>query len=63
MLSELQGLKAPPLAQACSLCPIHNSKFTIPLALFRALYRLKKLLSLWWVKGNSRVVLLYYIDY
>ena len=64
MLSELQGLKAPPLAQACSLCPIqnsqfsprptcrtrptcltrptiHNSKFIIPLALFRAHYRLK----------------------
>ena len=29
---------------------IHNSKFTIPLALFRAYYRLEKRLSLWWVK-------------
>ena len=28
MLSELQGLKAPPLAQACSLCPIQNSQFS-----------------------------------
>ena len=61
----------PPLAQACSLCPIQNSKFSsrptcpprwrklaacaqfkiqnskfiIPLALFKALYRLKKLFS------------------
>ena len=38
---------------------IHNSQFKIqiPLALFRALYRLEKLFSLWWVKGNSRAVL------
>ena len=58
---------APPLAQASSLCPIHNSKFKIhnlpiPLALFRVLYRLKKLFSLWWVKEYSGVVLLYCID-
>ena len=36
-----------PLARACSSCPIHNSKFIIPFALFRAHYRLKKLFSLW----------------
>ena len=68
----------PPLPQAYSLCPIHNSlpvplvplvppvppvpKFTIPLALFRVHYRLKKRLYLWCIKGNSGVVLLYCID-
>ena len=92
----------PPLAQACRLCPIQNSKFSprptyptyrtrptcrtrpicptcptrptiqnsefkiynlpIPLALFRVHYRLKKRLYLWWIKENSRVILLYYID-
>ena len=56
----------------CPTCPtrptcltrptIQNSQFIIPLALFRAHYRLKKRFSLWWVKGNSRVVLLYCID-
>ena len=55
----------PPLVQAYSLCPIHNShtrptcptrpkiqnsQFIIPLALFRAHYRLKKRLSLWCIK-------------
>ena len=69
----------PPLAQACSLCPIqnsqfsprptcptrptiHNSKFIIPLALFIALYSLKKRFSIWQVKRNSRAVLLYFTD-
>ena len=42
--------------------PSHNSKFKIhnlpiPLALFKALYRLKKRLSLWCIKGNSRAVI------
>ena len=57
----------PPLARACSSCPIQNSEFTIhnlpiPLALFRAHYRLKKLFSLWRVKRNSRVVLFCFTD-
>ena len=52
----------PPLARACSSCPIQNSQFIIPLALFKALYRLKKRLSLWCIKGNSRAVLLYCVD-
>ena len=30
--------------------PIQNSKFIIHLALFRAYYRVKKRLFLWWVK-------------
>ena len=38
-------------------------QFIIPLALFRAHYRLKKLFSLWYIKENSRVVLLYYVDF
>ena len=37
-------------------------QFKIPLALFKALYRLKKRLSLWCIKGNSRAVLLYCVD-
>ena len=37
-------------------------QFKIPLALFRALYRLEKHLSLWWVKRNSGAVLLYFTD-
>ena len=46
---------------------IQNSKFTIhnlpiPLALFRAHYRLEKRFSLWCIKKNSRAILLYYID-
>ena len=57
-----QHLQRAPLAQACSLCPIQNSQFKIPLALFRALYRLKKRLSLWCIKGNSEAVLLYFTN-
>jgi len=41
---------------------VPNSKFIIPFALFKALYRLKKLFSLWQVKRNSRAILLYYTD-
>ena len=38
-------------------------QFKIPFALFRAHYRLKKRLSLWYIKENSRVVLLYCVDF
>ena len=57
-----------PTRPTCRTRPtIHNSEFKIhnlpiPLALFRVHYRLKKLFSLWQVKRNSRVVLLYYGD-
>ena len=50
----------PPAVASLQLVP--NSKFIIPLALFRALYRLKKRLSLWCIKKNSRAILLYCID-
>ena len=48
--------------------PSHNSKFKIhnspiPLALFRAHYRLKKHLSLWWVKENRVALFLYCVDF
>ena len=48
---------------ACAQFRIQNSQFKIPLALFRAHYRLKKRLSLWYIKENSRVVLLYCVDF
>ena len=39
---------------------IHN--LPIPFALFRALYRLKKLFSLWCIKEISRAILLYFTN-
>ncbi|GEM_PF-6508692 len=39
---------------------IHN--LPIPFPLFRAHYRLKKRLSLWCIKENSKAILLYCID-
>ena len=45
----------------------HNSKFKIhnlliSLALFKALYRLEKRLSLWGIKENSKAILLYFTN-
>ena len=64
-----------PTRPTCPTCPtrptcltrpssptIHNSKFIIPLALFRAHYRLEKRLYLWCIKKNSSAILLYCID-
>ena len=45
---------------ACAQFKIHN--LPIPLALFKALYRLEKLFSLWCIKKNSRAILLYFTD-
>ena len=50
--SKFFSAEPSPLARACSSCPIQNSEFKIhnlpiPLALFIAHYRLKKLFSLW----------------
>ena len=55
------------LPQVLPVPQIQNSEFKIqnlpiPLALFRALYRLKKRLSLWCIKEISRAILLYYTD-
>ena len=53
-----------PTRPTCRTRPtIQNSEFTIhnlpiPLALFRAHYRLKKCLSLWWIKKISGQLLL-----
>ena len=56
---------SPPAGTSLQLVP--NSKFKIqnlpiPLALFRAHYRLKKRLSLWCIKENSEAVLLYFTN-
>ena len=64
---ELQALGM--IGTSCKLAPagaslqlVPNSKFIIPFALFRAHYRLKKCLFLWWVKGNRFLFFLYFTD-
>ena len=58
-LPILPAFSPVPLVPPVSLVP----QFKIPFALFRAHYRLKKRLSLWYIKENSRVVLLYCVDF
>ena len=53
-----------PPVPALPILPAFSTLSPVPLvALFRAHYRLKKLFSLWYIKENSRVVLLYCVDF
>ena len=62
LVSPVPALSILPAFSTLSPVPL-IPQFIIPLALFRAHYRLKKLFSLWYIKENSRVVLLYCVDF
>ena len=62
LVSPVPALPILPAFSTLSPVPL-VPQFKIPFALFRAHYRLKKRLSLWYIKENSRVVLLYCVDF
>ena len=61
LVSPVPALPIHPAFSTLSPVPL-VPQFKIPLALFRAHYRLEKLFSLWCIKENSRAILLYCID-
>ena len=60
------SLPVPILSAFSTLSPVPPvplvPQFKIPFALFRAHYRLKKLFSLWCIKENRTLIILYFTD-